>query len=29
MIAMVALMPIITLQILGLIFKIKTKKKDV
>ena len=27
MIAMVALMPIITLQILGLIFKIKTKKK--
>ena len=29
MIAMVALMPIITLQILGLIFKIKTRKKGV
>jgi len=29
MIAMVALMPIITLQILGLVYKIKTSKKEV
>jgi hypothetical protein len=29
MIAMVALMPIITLQILGVVYKIKTSKKEV